>query len=411
MHQQPPVQPMYQQPPMQPMGGPASAMPGPAPAPAAGGGKKTGLIIGVVAGVLLVGGGVTAAVVLTGGGDESSSSTKTEEEDGDEAEPVKAEDPADEKEVETAAGTGAEQGDETKPSAFTAQAEAEAEEGKPTALGGLAKLNLSLRGAAGIGQVAAATGPVAELAVIRDHACACSAPDCVSGVQVEFEAWMKKYQDYQPTQAEQDEVGAIASAMSACRDAAMQAPPPQPTPVDPAPPPVAAATKIETGIPECDDYAVAIEEYLSCDKVPEDARTSTRDAMKDVWDQFRQVPEEYKAEVGKGCKQGADGIRDATKMLGCAGGTGTATVEAVATGGSSGLPNCDRFIELAEILATCEAMPASARDSFKQAADQMKASFGNLGSLPESSRAQIDDGCKQGVDGFTQSAAAVGCKI
>lgn len=76
-----------------------------------------------------------------------------------------------------------------------------------------------------------------------------------------------------------------------------------------------------TGIEECDAYLAAVEKYVSCDKVPEQARAATKQAIeqsKQAWGAMNdKTPPEAKKAAADGCKQGLDALKKGAEAAGC----------------------------------------------------------------------------------------------
>src|SRR5262249_28190096 len=71
------------------------------------------------------------------------------------------------------------------------------------------------------GSGSGSSDPLAELATIKDHACACKDADCANKVQEEFEAWAKTYADVKGSADEADRAGKLAESISECMVSAM----------------------------------------------------------------------------------------------------------------------------------------------------------------------------------------------
>jgi hypothetical protein len=75
-----------------------------------------------------------------------------------------------------------------------------------------------------------------------------------------------------------------------------------------------------SGVPECDDYVAAVEKYLACDKVPQEVRDGTKDAlemMRSGWGDAGALPAEAKQAMADGCKQATDAIQQGASAMGC----------------------------------------------------------------------------------------------
>ena len=75
-----------------------------------------------------------------------------------------------------------------------------------------------------------------------------------------------------------------------------------------------------TGLAECDAYVAAMEKYLACDKVPQEARDGAKqglDAMKSGWGDTAGMPEEAKKAANDACKQAVDALKQGASAMGC----------------------------------------------------------------------------------------------
>jgi hypothetical protein len=78
----------------------------------------------------------------------------------------------------------------------------------------------------------------------------------------------------------------------------------------------------DTSVPECDAYLRAFNEYMRCDKIPEQARESSGQAIQQMVAAFQQlkdpsVPAEAKQQAAQACTQAIDALRQAASALGC----------------------------------------------------------------------------------------------
>jgi len=109
----------------------------------------------------------------------------------------------------------------------------------------------------------------------------------------------------------------------------MPAEPPAPPPggepsggMPPAPPAGEAPVAGGSGLPECDAYMAAFEKYMGCDKVPQAAKDTQKqalDGMKASWAALKDpnVPADTKKAAADGCKQAEDALKQSAQTLGC----------------------------------------------------------------------------------------------
>ncbi|HTJ42159.1 MAG TPA: hypothetical protein VL463_08685 [Kofleriaceae bacterium] len=79
----------------------------------------------------------------------------------------------------------------------------------------------------------------------------------------------------------------------------------------------------DTGVPECDDYLKAFDKYMSCDKIPQQAKDASKsgiEQMKQGWAMLKDpnVPAEAKKAAGDACKQAVDALKQSASAMGCA---------------------------------------------------------------------------------------------
>jgi len=86
-------------------------------------------------------------------------------------------------------------------------------------------------------------------------------------------------------------------------------------------------------------------------------------------------------------------------------GAGTDDGAAPAAGGSSGVAECDAFLDAVDKLAACDKLPADQ----KAGMSQMRGAFENIKMLPADQRGQVAEQCKQGMEGLEAMAKAYGC--
>jgi hypothetical protein len=89
--------------------------------------------------------------------------------------------------------------------------------------------------------------------------------------------------------------------------------------------------------------------------------------------------------------------------------TPTPTPAPKPTPAAGAIPECDEWAELMERLAACTLMPEEAQQGLRQAAVQLRTSYGGKLKLPAATRAQITSSCKMGISTYQQMAEAYGC--
>jgi hypothetical protein len=106
-------------------------------------------------------------------------------------------------------------------------------------------------------------------------------------------------------------VGALGAALIVDARPAMPAAalplPPKPAPaIEPVrhfaepPPPVVVSP---TGVAECDELLVQLDRYARCEALPAESRDAVRQAMAQIAQSFRDLPEEQRLATAAGCAQ------------------------------------------------------------------------------------------------------------
>jgi hypothetical protein len=80
-------------------------------------------------------------------------------------------------------------------------------------------------------------------------------------------------------------------------------------------------------------------------------------------------------------------------------------------GGRTGMPACDEYLEVVERYLSCDQFPQAARDSTRQATDQMRQAWRDMVNMPADVRRTAEDGCKQASDAMRQAGLAMGCDL
>jgi hypothetical protein len=89
-----------------------------------------------------------------------------------------------------------------------------------------------------------------------------------------------------------------------------------------------------------------------------------------------------------------------------------ADTAAGATGGSTGLPECDSYLATAEKFAKCDKLPKEAKDAQMQSLEAAKSGWASLKdpSVPAEAKKAAADACKQSDDALKQAWTAAGCQ-
>jgi hypothetical protein len=145
---------------------------------------------------------------------------------------------------------------------------------------------------------------------LRDHACACKDPGCSYRVMSELLAYSDEHKVLRETQA----ASSLADEIARCLDTAARA--------EPIAMGIDAGVRPPsyTGMPACDDYLALVERYLQCDQFPQAARDSTRqavDQMQQAWRDMANLPPDVRRTAEDACKQASDAMRQAGSAMGC----------------------------------------------------------------------------------------------
>ncbi len=77
----------------------------------------------------------------------------------------------------------------------------------------------------------------------------------------------------------------------------------------------------------------------------------------------------------------------------------------------TGLPACDEYVAMMELYARCDKIPPAAQDATRQAVDQMRSAWADMGNMPVDARRAAEDGCRQATDAMRQASDAMGCQL
>lgn len=145
---------------------------------------------------------------------------------------------------------------------------------------------------------------------VRDHACACKDPACSYRVLGELLAYSDGHKNLRDTQAS----ATLADELSKCLDTAARAEPLAVGSLGGVP------SGGSTGMPACDEYLILVERYMQCDQFPQSARDSTRqavDQMRQSWRDMGNLPPDVRRTAEDGCKQVTEATRQAAQAMGC----------------------------------------------------------------------------------------------
>jgi len=79
-----------------------------------------------------------------------------------------------------------------------------------------------------------------------------------------------------------------------------------------------------TGVPECDAYLAAVDQYMACEKVPQaarDAQKQAKDQMRSGWASWSSLPEDSRkmaqANAATACTTALNSLKVAASASGC----------------------------------------------------------------------------------------------
>ena len=78
---------------------------------------------------------------------------------------------------------------------------------------------------------------------------------------------------------------------------------------------------------------------------------------------------------------------------------------------ATGMPACDEYIALVESYLECDQFPQAARDSTRQATDQMRQAWRDMATMDPDIRRSAEDACRQASDAMRQAGSSMGCDL
>lgn len=143
---------------------------------------------------------------------------------------------------------------------------------------------------------------VARARALRDATCACQDVACLDRTERDLAAFQAGYDASDAPDDEHRGVTAALAERTACVRKVR----------------IAAAPK--TGVPECDEYVVLVQWYMTCDKIPQAARDGMDqglDAMRQAWSDAANMSDSMREAMGEGCRSAVDALGQAAMAMGC----------------------------------------------------------------------------------------------
>ncbi|HTJ47730.1 MAG TPA: hypothetical protein VL463_36790 [Kofleriaceae bacterium] len=156
-----------------------------------------------------------------------------------------------------------------------------------------------------------------------------------------------------------------------------------------------------SGIAACDRVLALASIESQCEAIG-DARTADLEKARASVAGWKKLKGKAKKTAGDACTKDADAISAALTQASCLPGAGT-----------SGVPECDAYVETLRRYAQCNALPVDTKQALMQAVSQMSDAWKPLhdpNTPPEAKKAAAD-ACKQAIDALRVSAQGQGCQI
>jgi hypothetical protein len=179
-------------------------------------------------------------------------------------------------------------------------------------------------------------GDKGKMKKMKDAMCACKDAACVDKVQKDYADFMKSMEEkYKGDKKPDEDMMKIGEDMAKCMSDAMaggagagggeasgSAAASGSGSASGSDTGGGAAASADTGVPECDDYLKSFDKYMSCDKIPQQAKDASKqgiEQMKQGWAMLKDpnVPPEAKKAAGDACKQAVDALKQSASAMGC----------------------------------------------------------------------------------------------
>ena len=171
--------------------------------------------------------------------------------------------------------------------------------------------------------------------------------------------------------------------------------------------PAADLPALPKGIPvACVEYRGVFEAVITCDEIPDNARTGLEDSYVDIqqsWkDAATMTPSALRA-LELSCDQATDALRRLASTQ-C---TLPPHIDDPIKAATALPQACLRYKRSIEALGRCDQIPQQSRDALKQNYDAMSQSWQYLSQLPPETVKQLDDACRTSDDAAHQIASGI----
>ena len=163
--------------------------------------------------------------------------------------------------------------------------------------------------------------------------------------------------------------------------------------------------KATAGDAGCDALVALATLKSSCSQFTTEAGPWQPGELTDGWDGWKQLKGKARKARVATCKTEVATLRDELGQAQCNLGSGALTVF------TTGLPDCDRYLQVIERYLQCPKVPQAARDAARQGIDAMKQGWADMSGVPDEARRAANDACRQAVDAVRQGASAMGCSL
>ncbi|MCA9674949.1 MAG: hypothetical protein KC464_07945, partial [Myxococcales bacterium] len=167
----------------------------------------------------------------------------------------------------------------------------------------------------------------------------------------------------------------------------------------------ATLQRVGTGDAGCDALVALATLKSSCSQFTTEAGPWQPGELTDGWDGWKQLKGKARKARVATCKTEVATLRDELGQAQCNLGSGALTVF------TTGLPDCDRYLQVIERYLQCPKVPQAARDAARQGIDAMKQGWADMSGVPDEARRAANDACRQAVDAVRQGASAMGCSL
>jgi hypothetical protein len=160
---------------------------------------------------------------------------------------------------------------------------------------------------------------LADMKAMDGSMCACRDAVCVDQTDKRYTDFMKRMEDKYKHKAPSEKMMELGEHMAKCMSDAMgggSSASNGGSGID------SASSDGPTGVPACDEYLNAFDRYMSCDKIPQQAKDASRQGiaeMKRGWAMLRDpnVPAEARKAASDACREAVDALRQSAAAMGC----------------------------------------------------------------------------------------------